>query len=70
MVPILDAMDEVHALAECLQQVNTSEDRELCHASRIAGKRLRYLLEPVQPFAPRAARIVKRCKQLQDVTAT
>jgi CYTH domain-containing protein len=61
------AREEVRALAEGLRQVHSSEDRSLCHASRIAGKRLRYLLEPVQSHAPRAARIVKRCKQLQDL---
>ena len=60
------AREDVHALAECLHQVHSSEDRALCHASRIAGKRLRYLLEPVQAHAPRAAHIVKCCKQLQD----
>ncbi len=61
------AREEVHALAECLRQVHSSEDRSLCHASRIACKRLRYLLEPVQPHARRAARIANGCKQLQDV---
>jgi CYTH domain-containing protein len=33
----------------------------------VAGKRLRYLVEPVVDLAPAADAVVKRCKRLQDV---
>jgi CHAD domain-containing protein len=40
--------------------------REL-HATRIAAKRLRYLLEPAKPGLPDGAQLVDRLKSLQDL---
>jgi CHAD domain-containing protein len=50
-----------------LVRIASPEDRSECHRTRIACKRLRYLVEPVRPFAPQAAEVVKQCKQLQDL---
>ncbi len=54
-------------LAKLLAGIASAEDQKSSHRARIACKRLRYLLEPVRPFVEEAARIVKRCKRLQDV---
>ncbi len=40
------------------------------HRVRIAGKRLRYLVEPVRAEIELAGTLVDRCKQLQDVLGT
>ena len=63
----VQAREDVRVLAERLRRVESGEDRELCHAARIAGKRLRYLLEPARPYSRRATSVVKSCKRLQDV---
>jgi CHAD domain-containing protein/CYTH domain-containing protein len=55
------------ALAERLDATRTSAEAEVLHAARIAGKRLRYLIEPVSRLLPEARGIVERCKQLQDL---
>lgn len=54
-------------LARLLGRVESPADRSLCHQARIACKRLRYLVEPVREQREDAARIVERCKRLQDV---
>ena len=50
-----------------LGHVRTERDVREGHESRIAAKRLRYLLEPVMKIVPGAADIVDRLKDLQDV---
>jgi CHAD domain-containing protein len=51
-----------------LARVRGARDREHVHRARIAGKRLRYLLEPLRGAAPAdASDLVKRLKRLQDV---
>jgi CHAD domain-containing protein len=50
-----------------LLHIASPEDRNECHRTRIACKHLRYLVEPVRPFAPQAAEVVKQCKRLQDL---
>ncbi len=42
-------------------------DFEKLHESRISGKRLRYLLEPVRPYVNEAQQVVKQSKRLQDL---
>ena len=54
-------------LAEDLAQVGSLADQEEAHEARIAGKRLRYLLEPLRAHVPRAGEIVSRLKRLQDL---
>lgn len=54
-------------LFDDLAEVGSIADQEEAHEARIAGKRLRYLLEPIRPHAPRAAEIVSRLKRLQDL---
>lgn len=68
------------ALAERLDRVahrlkaradGLGDDRERGpHRVRIAGKRLRYLVEPVRAEIELAGTLVDRCKQLQDVLGT
>lgn len=57
----------VHALRERLAQVRSLADQTIAHDARIAGKRLRYLLEPIADQIDGGADLVKRLKALQDV---
>ena len=61
------ARESARDLARLLGRVESPADRALCHQARIACKRLRYLVEPVRGQREDAARIVERCKGLQDV---
>jgi CHAD domain-containing protein len=54
------------ALGERLSAVQSSQDQALAHAARIAGKRLRYLLEPIAAGVEGAGALVKRLRHLQD----
>lgn len=55
------------ALASALSEVAGPEDVEGAHRARIEGKRLRYLLEPLQPRVSAAGRTVQAMKALQDL---
>jgi len=57
---------ERHAreLADALAQVGS--EIETAHAARIAGKRLRYLLEPIAAQEPTVAEILARMRDFQD----
>ncbi len=49
----------------------TGDDRKRGpHRVRIAGKRLRYLVEPVRTESEVAIALIERCKRLQDVLGT
>ncbi len=61
------ARESAIELAGLLGRVHSSEDREAAHQTRIATKRLRYLVEPVRGHAEGASAVVKRCKRLQDL---
>ena len=54
-------------LAGQLALVRTIADQVEAHRARIAGKRLRYLLEPVAPQVEGAPALIGRLKDLQDV---
>jgi len=60
---------EAHAteLLVTLGQIASMDDSEKLHDGRIAGKRLRYLLEPIRPYLHGAQQVVKQSKRLQDV---
>jgi CHAD domain-containing protein len=62
--PLIQA--DATALGERLAAVQSSQDQVLAHAARIAGKRLRYLLEPIADAADGAPVLVKRLRNLQD----
>jgi CHAD domain-containing protein/CYTH domain-containing protein len=49
-----------------LEEVRGIEDQDAAHEARIAGKRLRYALEPLADFVPESGALVKRLKRLQD----
>jgi CHAD domain-containing protein len=56
------------AVLACLSRVGKVDDAALAHRARIAGKRLRYLLEPLRGAAcPGAVPAVKELKGLQDL---
>jgi len=49
-----------------LGEVRSIDDDAAAHRARIAGKRLRYLLEPVVPHVPGGGATLARLKSLQD----
>jgi CHAD domain-containing protein/CYTH domain-containing protein len=49
-----------------LEGVRTLHDDEAAHRARIAGKRLRYLLEPIVPHVAEGSATLERLKRLQD----
>lgn len=49
-----------------LASVRTLHDDEAAHRARIAGKRLRYLLEPIVPHVAEGSATLERLKKLQD----
>ena len=53
-----------------LAKVTQSTDADQLHATRIAAKRVRYLLEPVEPGLPDGAPLIERLKRLQDLFGT
>ena len=55
------------ALQRCLVNVQSSGDWRGVHQARIAGKRLRYILEPLVSYGPEMDEIVEQLKRLQDV---
>jgi CHAD domain-containing protein len=50
-----------------LADVTQSTDADQLHAARIAAKRVRYLLEPLEPGFADGAPLIERLKQLQDL---
>ncbi len=64
---LASALEE--GLAELHQLLGTRDDRGLfdrSHAARLAGKRLRYLIEPVVDELPGGKAFLKQLKRLQD----
>jgi CHAD domain-containing protein len=63
--------DHAGSVARWLGRVETPADAPAAHRARIAGKRLRYLLEPLRDTpggaSREAARAVKALKRLQDL---
>ncbi len=53
-------------LRSLLAAVRTPADQTESHRARIAGKRVRYLLEPLGELLPPASELVERLKDLQD----
>ena len=60
---VLDAAAE---LERALAEVRTVDDQDEAHRTRIAAKRLRYLLEPFAADVEAIPPLIKRLKQLQD----
>ena len=58
-----------HRLELCVDALGDDRKRGP-HKVRIAGKRLRYLVEPVRAESEVAVSLVERCKRLQDVLGT
>lgn len=49
-----------------LDVVRSATDDEAAHRARIAGKRLRYLIEPIVPFVDGGGETIDRLKRMQD----
>lgn len=58
--------DHADALARNAASIGSADDRRAVHEARIAGKRLRYLLEPLRAGPGPARALVKSMKGLQD----
>jgi CHAD domain-containing protein/CYTH domain-containing protein len=58
--------DAARDLEKLLTRINSIADQDEAHRARIAGKRLRYLLEPVEQADPDVKRLVDDLKALQD----
>jgi CHAD domain-containing protein len=56
-----------HALGDRLAAVHSLQDQAVAHAARIAGKRLRYVLEPVAAAVDGGPPLIKRLRLLQEV---
>jgi CHAD domain-containing protein/CYTH domain-containing protein len=59
--------EQTWELEQHLSSVQSIENQEEAHEARIAGKRVRYLLEPLALTVPLAAELVARLKALQDL---
>ncbi len=59
--------DHTSALVSLLEPLGSIEQVRELHDARIAGKRLRYLLEPLRSHAADAPALVERLKSLQDL---
>jgi CHAD domain-containing protein/CYTH domain-containing protein len=60
------ATEHAADLERRLAGVRSIDDQEEAHRARIAAKRLRYLVEPVQPELEGAPDVIRRIKKLQD----
>jgi CHAD domain-containing protein/CYTH domain-containing protein len=59
--------EQTYELEQDLGRIKSIENQEEAHEARIAGKRVRYLLEPLALTVPLAAELVARLKGLQDL---
>ncbi len=58
--------EHADALRYQLAQIRSQDDENLAHRARLAGKRLRYLMEPVADSIDGGPALVERLKALQD----
>jgi CHAD domain-containing protein/CYTH domain-containing protein len=58
--------DHADDLRRRLRRVQSADDIRQAHQARIAGKRLRYLLEPIAPHIEGGDALVEQLKNLQD----
>jgi CHAD domain-containing protein/CYTH domain-containing protein len=54
-------------LRQRLADVRGADDAPQIHAARIRGKRLRYLLEPLEPYGESVTALLERLRRLQDL---
>lgn len=59
--------DAAVSLTAALREIRKPEDAEAAHHARLAGKRLRYLLEPVADAAAGAPALIERLRGLQEL---
>ncbi len=61
------ARKQLGQMRALLEQAHSVEDEVALHDARIAGKKLRYLLEPLRAYTKKTSKLVKKLKQLQDI---
>lgn len=59
--------DAAVSLTAALREIRKPEDTQAAHDARLAGKRLRYLLEPVADVAAGAPVLIERLRGLQEL---
>jgi CHAD domain-containing protein len=59
--------EETTELEQEVAAAHSPRDEEAIHSARIAGKRLRYLLEPLAAESEELAPVIKQLRQLQDL---
>jgi len=59
--------EQTATLEHEVRAAHSPRDVEAIHGARIAGKRLRYVLEPIVSDAPEIAPLVKQLRQIQDL---
>lgn len=59
--------EQAATMRQLIRQIHSVDDDEIIHRARIAGKRLRYLLEPLAPHVAGGSDVIARLKELQDV---
>jgi CHAD domain-containing protein len=62
------ALEQARQLDQLLGEVRKSDD-EVAHRARIAGKRLRYVLEPVVAAWPDGEELIERLKAGEQMSA-
>jgi CHAD domain-containing protein len=64
---VLEALPaELDALRVSMETLREDTDLEVAHRARLAGKRVRYLLEPLRDEVPEAKERVRELRRLQD----
>lgn len=58
----------LEAFRSRFSRIRGATDQDAAHRTRIAGKQIRYLLEPLVELVPDARQLVTRLKRFQDVT--
>jgi CYTH domain-containing protein len=64
----LAVRDALLRLRRRLAHVRDADDDRAIHRARLAGKRLRYVLEPTEPWTPGARELIRGLKALQDAS--
>jgi CHAD domain-containing protein/CYTH domain-containing protein len=67
--PVTATLLQAHAVAvrQRLDQTRGPADDPAIHAARIRAKRLRYLLEPLEPYREEVPALIRRLRGLQDL---
>jgi CHAD domain-containing protein/CYTH domain-containing protein len=62
--------EALHEMARALERVKTIADQDEAHDARIAGKRLRYLLEPIAAEEAQTKKLLVALREFQDTVGS